>query len=85
MVEQKRKKAGKSIIIIIEGNPFCPAITLEPAEPMLVIECVINNMVAKARRAINPKAQEDVDENECQHSNLRSMVFKTNRIVCDLE
>ena len=85
MVKQKRKEVGKAVIIIIADDPFYPTITLEPAEPVLIIECVINNMIAKAKKAINPKAQENVDENECQHSNLRSMVFKTDRIVCGLE
>ena len=85
MVKQRRKEVGKAIIIIIEGNPFCPTITLEPVEPIAIIECVINNMIAKAKKAISPKAQEDVDKNECQHSDLRSMVFKTNRTNSSLE
>jgi len=83
MVKQKRKEVGNAVIIIIEGNPFCPEIALMPVETMLIIECVINNMIDKARKAANPKAQENVDKNECQHSDLRSTVFKTDRIVCD--
>lgn len=85
MVKQKRKEAGEVIIIIIAGDPFCPEITLKPVEPIPTIECAIDNMIVKARKAVGPKAQEDVDENKCQHSDLRSTVFKTDRIVCGLE
>ena len=85
MVKQKRKEVGNAVIIIIAGDPFCPEIALKPVEPVSIIECVINDMIAKTKKAVSPKAQENVDENKCQHSDLRSTVFKTDRIVCDLE
>lgn len=85
MVKQKRKEAGEVIIIVIAGDPFCPEITLKPVEPIPIIECMIDNVIAKSKKVINPKVQEDVGENKCQHSDLRSTVFKTDRIVCDLE